>query len=117
MLAVIDMDEQKEEEQRKVEHVKQSFSDLGAVENDKPESESVLLRIAQTRNPEVDWERQVASESAYKPWNDFDEEKQEVVGSFGEREARSAAIRAKLEKARNRLSMVRYAPTVSAEPH
>lgn len=115
VLGVLAADEERELAQTDAVQVRQNYEELGEVENmeeelppDATQSATKVLRVAKTRRPDCNFGNTINSESALKPFNDFVEEKQEGANSYEERQARSAAIQAKLQAARNRLSLVRY---------
>lgn len=115
VLAVVDADARRDEQQRRAAAVRQRFIDLSRTSHDVEEAETdpqeaIVIQLAREHRPDVDWKQIVSTESSLKPWNYLDEDKQENAESLEERQARSAAIRAKLEKARNRLSVVRWSP-------
>jgi len=115
VLGILAADEERELAQTDAVQVRQNYEELGEVENmeeelppDATQSATKVLRVAKTRRPDCNFSNTINSESALKPFNDFVEEKQEGANSYEERQARSAAIQAKLQAARNRLSLVRY---------
>eukprot|EP00931_Biecheleriopsis_adriatica_P120313 TRINITY_DN95430_c0_g1_i1.p1 TRINITY_DN95430_c0_g1~~TRINITY_DN95430_c0_g1_i1.p1 ORF type:complete len:577 (+),score=178.78 TRINITY_DN95430_c0_g1_i1:64-1731(+) len=117
VLEVLDAFEGREREQQAATSVRQSFQELGKVEAEEeedalpPDSTATaanVLNAAKTRRPDGDFCGAINAESSLQPWNDFVEEKQEGENSYEERQARSAAIQAKLQAARNRFSLVRY---------
>lgn len=114
MLQVLDADQHREEAGSEAAAVRQQFEELAQGSEARPGSEgeavdALPLRLAKQRCPQQDWDETIVSESALQPWNDFVEEKQED-NSFEERQARQAAILAKLHAARNRLSVERWKP-------
>ncbi|CAE7425452.1 UBP18 [Symbiodinium natans] len=115
VLGVLAADEEREKAETAAIQVRQNYEELGEVENleeelppDATQSAAKVLHVAKSRRPDGNFSDAINSESALKPFNDFVEEKQEGVNSYEERQARSAAIQAKLQAARNRLSLVRY---------
>ncbi|CAE7520646.1 unnamed protein product [Symbiodinium sp. CCMP2456] len=115
VLGILAADEERELAETDAVQVRQNYEELGEVENmedelppDATQSATKVLRVAKTRRPDCNFGNTINSESALKPFNDFVEEKQEGANSYEERQARSAAIQAKLQAARNRLSLVRY---------
>merc|ERR1712080_688065 len=82
--------------------VKESYVEMAHVEEANNEGEEyAVLRAAKQKRPELNWKETVDEENTLKPFNDFIEEKQEGWNSFEERQARSAAIQAKLQAARS----------------
>jgi len=111
MLEVIKEDIRRDELRAEDTQVKEAFCKIGEVSCARGDHQDIAaLRLAQAHRPDVDWEKAIVSESPLKPFNDFDEAKQEG-NTLEERMARSASINAKLQVARNRLSLVRWQPT------
>lgn len=120
MLTVIEAEFLREEQERAAAAIRENFQELGKsdlleeVGKGEGQAEPLVLQAAAERCPQTDWSEAVVPEKTLKPWNDFVEEKQEGFNSFDERQARSAAIQAKLQAARNRLSVVRWQPRSAA---
>jgi len=114
VLEAVREDERQEEESLRAQELKEAFSAMGgegSIEtNEAVGQEARVLQIATTKRPGTDWMADIKEEPCLKPFNDFDEAKQEGANSFEERQARAAAIQAKLQAARNRMSLVRYSP-------
>lgn len=115
VLDIVAADEERDLAAATAVEVRQGYEKLGEVEEeqddvpqDATETATNVLRVAKTRRPDAKFGQAINEESALKPFNDFMEEKQEGSNSYEERQARSAAIQAKLQAARNRMSIVRY---------
>mmetsp|Transcript_48952 Transcript_48952/g.124672 ORF Transcript_48952/g.124672 Transcript_48952/m.124672 type:complete len:471 (-) Transcript_48952:83-1495(-) len=108
MLTVISAEMKRDEDRQNEESIKQAFTDIGKVQEGDDEGAPAVLQLAKERRPDVDWKGTVRSESALKPFNDVDEAKQDGENSFEMRLARSAEIQAKMQAARNRMSVVRW---------
>lgn len=115
VLDIVAADEEREMAAAAAAEVRQGYEKLGEVEEeeddvpqDATETATKVLRVARKRRPDAKFGEAINEESALKPFNDFMEEKQEGSNSYEERQARSAAIQAKLQAARNRMSIVRY---------
>lgn len=115
VLDIVAADEERDMAAATAAEVRQGYEKLGEVEEeeddvpkDATETATKVLRVARTRRPDAKFGEAINEESALKPFNDFMEEKQEGSNSYEERQARSAAIQAKLQAARNRMSIVRY---------
>lgn len=115
VLDIVAADEERDMAAAAAVEVRQGYEKLGEVEEeeddvpqDATETATKVLRVARKRRPDAKFGEAINEESALKPFNDFMEEKQEGSNSYEERQARSAAIQAKLQAARNRMSIVRY---------
>lgn len=115
VLSIVEAQEERDLAVAAAVEVRQGYEKLGEVEEeqddlpqDATETATKVLRVAQTRRPDGNFGGAINAESSLKPFNDFIEEKQQGTNSYEERQARSAAIQAKLQAARNRLSIVRY---------
>lgn len=111
VLDVLEADTLRDEAKEEADAVRSSFVELGKIDEAFVETgikAPTVLRAARQRRPKANFKAAIDAESPLKPWNDFVEEKQDGMNSYEERQARSAAIQAKLQAARNRLSLVRY---------